>query len=296
MSKNEPKYYASVSEWQNYLQKFSVKKVTKKLAESVKKKRELLAHPVKTAKKIRLEIPIQDSELGWQAKSAARSSNGRIQNWVGSNPSIYHVSKGDYDKFESGTGYKRGKGRFTYYSYAPRYISYVVLANGGKGLIYRCGFKGEIKSRLVRAPAGTIFTKDENGLLLKRLSDGMDYHPDCNDLSSKKFATIVRAKMANNFKNRLAAKKEERRAKLFEKFYQSDLNNTMVNLHDSRRAGNCIEGSLQFAEMRLNIPRQEILNGGYIFKVAASKLVKTGDERAIRAAKVAWQRETLVMI
>lgn len=296
MSKNEPKYYASSDEWQKYLQKFSAKKVTKKLAESVKKKRELLANPFKEKKKTRLEITIQDSELGWQAKSSARRSNGRIKNWVDSSPSIYHVSKGDYDKFESGTGYKRGKGSFTCYSYAPRYVSYVILANGGGGLIYRHGFKGEIKSRVIYAPAGIKFAKDENGLLLRRKSDNMDYHPTAKDLQSKKFATTVRQEMAKNFLYRLNQKRLEKQNNKSEKIFIRDLPTTMVNLHDSRKAGNCIEGSLRFAEMRLNIPRQEILNGGFIFKVPASKLVKTGDERAIRAAKVAWQRETLVMI
>ncbi len=294
MSKNEPKYYDSVSNWQIYLQKFSAKKATKKLAEEVKKKRESLTFPVVVKKPRRQEITILDSELAWLAKSAARSSNGRIKNWTSARPSTCHVVKGDYDTNDEGK-YSRSC-KYTKYSYSPNYTSYVILAMGGRGLLYRHGFKGEIKSKVVRAPAGMRFDRDENGLVLKRLSDGMDYHPDCNDLTSKKFATTVRAKMANNFKNRLAAKKEERRTKLFEKFYQRDLNNTMVNLYDSSKAGNCIEGSLQFAEKRLNIPRQEILSGGFIFKVPASKLVKTGDERAIRAAKVAWQRETLVMI
>jgi hypothetical protein len=208
--------------------------------------------------------------------------------------SVHHFPKGDYLTNNEGRYSRRCS--YTKYSYTPLYTSYVEVSNCKKGLIYRRGFKGEIKSRFIHAPAGMRFQKDDYGLVLKRLSDGMDYHPTPKDLQSKKFAAVVRAEMAKNYKARLAQKKAEKQSKILEKLFQSDLPTTMVTLHDSRKAGNCIEGSLQFAERRLNIPREEILKGGFMFKIPAYKLAKTGEQRALAAAKVAWNRETTVCI
>lgn len=296
MNKNEPKYYASPDEWQKYLQKFSTKKISKEFAKQVKLKREKLANPpIKDFQKIRRqEIRITDDSLALDAKIAARNSNGRIQNWTSARPSTFHTTKGDYDTNDEGK-YSRSC-KYTKYSYSPIYTSYVILAMGGSGLLYRRGFKGEIKSKIIHAPKGMCFSRDDNGLVLKRVSDGMDYHPTANDLQSKKFATTIRKEMAKNFLYRLNQKRLEKQNKRNEKIFQRDLKTTMVTLHDSRKAGNCIEGSLQFAEKRLNIPREEILNGGFIFKINAQRLIKTGDERAMRAVKVAWNRETIICI
>lgn len=294
MNKNEPKYYDSVSNWQKFLQKFSSKKVTKKLAEEVKKKRESFAFPKVEQKPVRIKLTIRDSILASEANKAAYAANKRIQNWTYCAPIFRAPQKGDY--FSNDEGRYSRSCKYTKYSYSPTYMSYVTLANGGRGLVYRYGFKNEEHSRTIYAPKGMIFAKDDLGLVVKRLSDDMDYHPTSDDLKSKKFATLVREKMATNFKTRLIQKQTERRNKFLEQIFQKDLKTTMVTLNDSRKAGNCIEGSLQFAERRLGIPRQEIINGGHLFHVRAEKLVKTGDERAIRAAKVAWQRETTVCI
>lgn len=294
MSKNEPKYYDSVSVWQNYLQKFSAKKITKAFAESVKNKRLNLANPPKEQRKTRLKIEITDGDLALDAKIAARNSNGRIQNWTAAKASVHQFTKGDYLTNDEGRYSRRCK--YTKYSYSPLYTSCVEVSNCGSGLVYRRGFKGEIKSRVIHAPSGMKFQKDVLGLVLRRLSDGMDYHPTAKDLQSRKFAATVRAEMARNYKARLAQKKAEKQSKILEKLFQRDLSTTMVTLYDSRKAGNCIEGSLQFAEKRLNIPRDEIVKGGFLFKIPAYKLVKTGEPRALAAAKMAWNRETTVCI
>lgn len=294
MNKNEPKYYASTSQWQEFLQKFSTKKITRDFAEKVRLNRLNLANPPKLQKQSRLKIEIQDENLALDSKIAARNSNGRIQNWTSAKPSIHQFAKGYYLTNDEGR-YSRSC-KYTKYSYSPLYTSYVAVSNCGSGLIYRRGFKGEIKSRVIHAPSGMKFKKDSYGLVLKRLSDGMDYHPTAKDLQSKKFAATVRAEMAKNYKARLAQKKAEKHSKFLEKLFQRDLPTTMVTLHDSRKAGNCIEGSLQFAERRLGISRQEIINGGYLFKIPAYKLVKTSEQRALAAAKVAWNRETMVCI
>lgn len=294
MNKNEPKYYESVTKWQSFLQGFSNIQITKKFAETVRKKRELLANPEKPKKKERQIILIFNESLRFDASREATNSNRRISNWTSAKPSASVLPKGYYQVNDEGR-YSRSC-KYTKYSYTPIYTSYVILAEGGRGLVYKRGFKDELVSKFIRAPKGMVFTKDELGLLVKRLSDNMDYHPTSEDLQSKRFSTLVREKMAANFKKRLIQKQTERQNKFLDKIFQKDLKTTMVTLNDSRKAGNCVEGSLQFAERRLGIPRQEILNGGHLFFVSAEKLVKTNDQKAINAAKIAWQRETTVCI
>jgi hypothetical protein len=156
------------------------------------------------------------------------------------------------------------------------------------------------------APKGMVFSSDDNGVFLKRLSDGMDYHITDEDWKSKRFATRIRKGMAENFKVRRLQKVAEKQAanslkekESIDKIFKRDLSTTRVTLLDSRKAGNCIEGSLAFAERKLNIKRDEILEAGYLFSVSAKRLlaVANGDmARVLAACKVAWQRETLISI
>ena len=294
-SMNKPHPHANVSDWQKYLKQFIGKMATKAMAESVRQK--LIAKSqVKLITKVdRIKKTISHDSLAMDARIAAKEVNSRIQNWnYGAKPSIHEQRLGDYLANDEGQ-YSRSC-KYTKYSYDPLYTSFVILARPKNGLIYRRGFSGKINSSIVKAPKGMVFEIDGNGLLLRRKSDGMDFHLNGQILERKDFATYVRAEMATNFKLRLDAKRRDKREKYLQKLFTRDLKTTMVTLHDSRKAGNCVEGSLQFAEWRLKISRQEILNGGHLFKVCAKKLVDSGDQRAIAAAKVAWQRETMVCI
>jgi hypothetical protein len=70
----------------------------------------------------------------------------------------------------------------------------------------------------------------------------MDYHPEDADWTAKDFATRVRKAMAANWAKRREAKRAAKQAAL----------------DDSRRAGNCVEGSLAFAERKLHFsPRND---------------------------------------
>jgi hypothetical protein len=150
--------------------------------------------------------------------------------------------------------------------------------------------------RRFRAPAGMIFAHDSNGVLVRRLSDGMDYHPTYADWRAKNFATVIRKTMATNYSVRLAAKRTEREIARNQKIFDREIKSTRVTLEDSRRAGNCIEGSLQFAESRLGLTRQQVLDGSYLFSVSAPRLMREKNERALAAVKIAWNRETTVSI
>lgn len=158
-----------------------------------------------------------------------------------------------------------------------------------------------------RAPAGMRFAVDGNGLHLKRQSDWMDYHPTFTEwYSLVGFAGKVRKGMAENFKRRQALKKTERlnaankkQAERIAKIMARDLMSTRVTLEDSRRAGNCVEGSLAFAERKLGISRAEILAASHLLGISAQRLltVANGDRPKVEAAiKIAWLRETAVSI
>ena len=244
----------------------------------------------------RVTVTITDSSLAGLARDAARRANGRIKNWSTPCPTRVTVPLGDYDTIDLG-GYSRSC-KYMRYEYKPCYTSYGVIAANGAALLYRRGFAGSIKSRLLRAPAGMRWTQN-NGLCLVRESDGMDYHPTVADLQSPKFATVVRDAMAANYTARLNAKREAKRAARWERQFQRDLATTRVTLHDSRKAGNCIEGSLRFAERKLGLDRASILAAGHLFSVPAKRLLAVANgetERAMAAVWAAWNRETTVSI
>jgi hypothetical protein len=96
----------------------------------------------------------------------------------------------------------------------------------------------------------------------------------------------------------LAWAKQDEHRKL-DRVFTRDLRSTRVSLADSRRAGNCVEGALKFAERRLGIGRAEILAGGHLLHVPASRIMAaagTEAEPARRACYAAWLRETTVSI
>jgi len=241
-----------------------------------------------------IKLSIKDYSLAKIACNEASSKNKRIQNWTSAVVTFDARDKGSF--FYNNLGKYSRNCSYIKWSYSPSYMSFVEISDCGKKLNYSYGFKNEETFKTVLAPKGTLFQTDLFGLVVKRLSDGMDYHPSADDLKSKRFISIVRKKMAENYKLRLIKKRTEKNDKHLTKLFLKDLKTTMVTLNDSRKAGNCVEGSLSFAEKRLKIPRQDILNGGHLFKICAERLVKTGESRAISAARIAWERETTICI
>jgi len=154
---------------------------------------------------------------------------------------------------------------------------------------------GILKRRII-APKGTRFGRDQDGIFVRRLSDGMDYHPSPREWLDKAFATVVRTAMAANWRARASARKAEALAKCYADIRAREIGSTRVTLADSRRAGNCVEGSLAYAVRKLGCDRQEIIDGGYLFSVPASRVLAGGEPRAVAAVHAAWLRETAVCI
>lgn len=303
---NKPTHLSTVKEWQTWLKQFMPAKKAKEIAGSIRNKlasKSVSDYNLKNKKPengltiIKQRYPKfskNNTQLARIATTVAQNSNRRLSNWTSPKSSTLIKKKGEYDALNMG----RYKGKFNriIWNYEPRYTSYYRISSNKKSIIYVWGFLGEMNKKIIHAPKGMLFKRDDKGLLLKRLSDGMDYHPSTEDLLNNRFVTLVRQIMANNYKLRIEAKRIVKNQERFERIFQKDIPTTMVTLVDSRKAGNCIEGTLSFAQYRLGIPRDDILKGGFLFKVNAQKLMDKNEPRAINAVRAAWNRETLVCI
>lgn len=153
--------------------------------------------------------------------------------------------------------------------------------------------------KTIKAPSGTRWEADQHGLKVVR-RDGMEYHPTQEELwSNRCFATRIKQRLSENYKLRQIQKRQEKEQKRFAALIQRDLATTRVSIRDSMRAGNCVEGTLRFAETKLKLDRKEITSAGYLFHVGAKTLlrVSNGDKKAVeRAIRAAWMRETTVSI
>ena len=141
-------------------------------------------------------------------------------------------------------------------------------------------------------PKGFWFTREHGAVVIHHKRG--DYHPETLwALFSMAPETLVEHVMLNIEKQereRARQEQEKRNMALF----MADLKNTRVTMQDSRRAGNCAEGSRLFAA-RLGYSLEHV-NGLNSPGIQASVLVRSGDERAKRAAFVAWERETQISI
>jgi hypothetical protein len=139
-------------------------------------------------------------------------------------------------------------------------------------------------------PEGWTWQKDSLGLMAVD-PEGVDYHPFWQD--DPTIEDILQYH-AQNKERRIEQIRERQRKEQFEAAFRANIGSTYVLLEDSRRAGNCVEGSLSWAEQRLNIPRNDILAAPFAVMVPASRLM--GDERAECAAYCAFERETTISI
>lgn len=230
----------------------------------------------------------------------AIGTGGHRSNVSIGNPCIYgHAHQSRTEAINYKGKFKGYHGSYLYWDYQ----SAIGITQSGRSAIVIIECK---VVRRILAPSGMRFDLDANGILLRRVSDGMDYHPTSQDWHSPKFSTRCRAAMAANYKRRMDTKRAEKKAAKdkaeaarMDRLFMRDLPTVRVTLADSRAAGNCVEGSLAFAERKLHIPREEILAGGHLFSVPATRLLSAvnGDKPRVEAAvRRAWMRETAVSI
>ena len=110
---------------------------------------------------------------------------------------------------------------------------------------------------------------------------------------------ITRNDIEGACKEAIQAWKLQDSSSKIQKQIDKNTNKIFVTLEDSRKAGNCIEGTLQFAERKLKIDRKTILDSSYLFMIPAYKLLKVAGadiDRVRNTIRIAWMRETLVSI
>lgn len=230
--------------------------------------------------------------LAEQAEEAARNAHPNRRNWRSAKPAKARQDVAPFGVIAHDMGRYSCKCTYTKYEYTPTYQSSIRVWRSGKTAdVWRMNKM----ARRVQVPAGLRFAIDDLGALVIA-ADGTDYHPTASEWMSTKFASVIRAALAAKRaavrQAALAARESARVAKIRDRQMAS----CRVTLADSRRAGNCVEGSLAFAERRLRLNRAEILAGGHLIHVSGAALLATGDARARRAVEVAWQRETTVCI
>jgi hypothetical protein len=224
-----------------------------------------------------------------QTQLLAGEKNPRIKNWRKAKASA-SGGAGRIQTHNLGR-YSRGC-TYTHYEYTATQQSWGVLINEGKSLAGRIGRHG---FRL-QAPKGYLFSADELGAKLVAVADPRkDYHFNSNEVAEGVPA------MMRRFRENLRLQKESRKAEAQAKrdlaIYKREVGTVRVTLDDSRRAGNCVEGSLQYAESRMGLSRQEILDGGHLFSVPAKRLLTVNGHAGVqRAVQQAWLRETTISI
>lgn len=221
-------------------------------------------------------------------RDLARERNPRIQNWRSPKPSDRkHVAIETHN-----LGRYSRRCTFTHYEYTPKLRSFGVVMDGGKtfaGVINRQKFK-------LTAPSGFRFTGDDLGAKIERTNGKADYHFNSDDVTERGTRWLVAKLRADEAKRR-----KQRRAELLVKreaaIYAREIGSVRVTLADSRRAGNCVEGSLAYCESKLGISRAEVLAGAHLFSVPASRLIAANSHDGVgRAVRQAWLRETAVQI
>lgn len=241
------------------------------------------------------------------ALSAVQKDNPRKKNLYAGSPHTYgpaireRVAAIEY------------KGRFKRYKGSEIYADYQSAAGvsrSGKSCVVVTGC---ILVRRLRAPAGMIFDLDDNGILLRRLSDGMDFHPDKTTLMAKNWIGLTRAAMAKNYSARQAQKRAEKQAEndkaaaaKRQAQYLADSATTRVSIVDARRAGNCLEGCVAFAVRKLRVSREQLhVDGNRLgpaahlvtFRADFLRSVANGDGPRVEAAiRAAYERETAISI
>lgn len=236
-------------------------------------------------------VVLPDAAAASRSREAAQRNNPRKKNlYIG----VAKLDGRAHQERETSIHYKGSYKGYTGSEIHADYQSCLCASVSGKSaaIITEC-----VLVRRILAPRDLRFRKDANGIFVQRMSDNMDFHPTPDIWRAKDFWTRVRAGFAENFKRRIESRKVESETKRVQAIYDRQIKSTSVTLEDSRRAGNCVEGSLRYCETRLRIPRETILAAGYLFSVPATKLLSVnGDPGVARAVRAAWMRETTVSI
>jgi hypothetical protein len=235
-------------------------------------------------------LPLADPELCAKSLEQARAENPRKQHLYEGSPTIGGKPFAQrWENIDYKGSFKGWRGSKLFADYQ----SAIGISRSGRTAVIVQGNK--LLCRLL-APTGLRWELDNEGALLCRVSDGLDYHPSLEDLRSPTLSVCVRHGLAEAAKRRRDARKLAREQAKYDRLISKAAATTRVTLEDSRRAVNCVEGSIIFAVERLGMSRAEIVACPWLVSVSAKRLLATRDPRAAAAARQAWARETMVQI
>ena len=169
---------------------------------------------------------------------------------------------------------------YTHYEYEPVYHSAVAVSRSGQCAVL---LAAGVVERIILAPAGLRFATDDNGAHVLD-AHGTDYHPTAEEWRSRRFAAEVRAQLRVIRASRIQAEREAKRTQAAQKRIDA-LGPVWVCYEDSIAAGNCRQGTLEFAQRH-----------GLSGHIRADVLARIGSDRAeaaVQAAKVRAAREII---
>jgi hypothetical protein len=226
---------------------------------------------------------ITDPTLGSEAELISKKQNPKIRNWDSRSATTdatkhFTTMPINHGRYSSRCSYIR-------YTYSPMYHSELKIAKSSKE--YAEFWQGGKLVKKLWAPSGLKFGWDDNGPLIVS-KDGTEYHFDHSDLKAKNFAQNLRNKLSETRLARRKIKNAQKAQKLLDK----ELKRVRITLQDSRRAGNCLQGTINYLS-------QNGYDRRFIVSPLASVPAKNLDlkDPKVRAAAIAaYQRETLESI
>jgi hypothetical protein len=133
---------------------------------------------------------------------------------------------------------------YTHWTYQVQVTSYGIVLGGSR---LRVRFATD--SRIVIAPHGYYWARDENGIkLVANANARADYHPDAEELLGP--VREITRKLRENFRMRKAEARADAATKRQHSAALTRANHEglQICVADSRRAGNCTAGSSRWAE------------------------------------------------
>ena len=239
------------------------------------------------------KLAIVNSEIGIISSVRAKSQNPRLKNWKSSRPVIVDTPYlGGYDSEQ--ISYRGSARRYIGFEYFPVYTSRLNVYDK-----YNASYDffdvdtTKIKSKKLRCPKGTEW--DADGSIVQSSNFAIEYHPTSKDMMSKNFGSrIIAALMSAKIRREKNLILSESQLE-YQRIMDREIDTTRVNLEDSRMSGNCLEGSLRYAERMLRTSRESILIAPWLVHFPTSSLDPDKKE-CQRAIRQAWLRETTVSI
>jgi len=218
----------------------------------------------------------------------------RIKNWRNPTAALDDAIKPIGGYFTHNCGRYSSRCQYTKYEYSPYCQSFGEIIDNGSALVGKIG----VENFHLIAPKGFIFAADNLGVSLQSKSNPKkNFYFNSDDVLFNGVKGML-FNLRENWEKQKNARKLELEKQYHQKIFEREINSTRVNLQDSRCAGNCIEGTLNWVKQRLGIDRDTIMDGSYLFSVPAKKLLPLAndDARVKKSINMAWMRETLVSI